>query len=97
MDANPLGKDTDPVTLWGNDPSEDYFYMEDEEKENVERFKLLLTTEEAEAFLLEQEPIEKFGEILEDPSFRKIGKLRKKEKVKNDWFTKSLTVKVKRA
>ncbi|MCB9232706.1 MAG: caspase family protein [Bacteroidia bacterium] len=83
------------MVLWGADP-DDYFYLEDGDRHSEERFKLLVTTEQPDSFLLEQEGIEHFGKVLSNPSFRKIGNLRKQEKVKNDWFTRELRVKVER-
>ena len=96
LGSNPLDKGLGHVTLWG-DGEDDYFFLEEGENQSLERFKLLITTEAADAFLLEQEPVEHLGEILTDPSFRGIGNTRKKEKVKNDWFTKTLMVNIKRS
>ena len=93
MNSRPLEPGTGFITLWGDDP-DDFFYLEEGQSDTAERFKLLVTTEQADAFLLSQDPLKHFGKVLTNPSFRGLGNFKKKVKVENDWFMKNLTVKV---
>lgn len=89
------------VTVWG-DGEDDKFYLPDEVDETEDRFMLIASTERMDDFLLTQEGLEA-GEIKvfngtrgkKDIAPRDIGSIgsRKKLKITNDWFTKTLTVK----
>jgi pimeloyl-ACP methyl ester carboxylesterase len=82
------------VTLWGEDPA-DYFYLEEDQNESLERFTLIVSTEPVDDFLLAQEDLEP-GTIAS--SKRAIGSVKpaKKFAASNDWCTKLIRVKVVR-
>jgi len=101
-DTIPAGSDF--VTVWG-EGADDQFYLPDEVDETEDRFMLIAGTERMDDFLLTQEGLEA-GEIKvfhgtrgkKDIAARDIGSIgsRKKIKITNDWFTKTLTVKTVR-
>jgi pimeloyl-ACP methyl ester carboxylesterase len=82
------------VTLWGEDEA-DYFYLEDKDNESLENFKLIVSTEQVDDFLLGQDDLE-IGKIIS--SFRAIGTVKPMKKMvhENEWFTKNIRVKVVR-
>ncbi len=80
------------VTIYG-ESEEDYFHLEDEVNASLESFKLILSTERVDGFLLEQEGLE-LGEIL--ATQRAIGNVKPSKKYENEWFTKNLRIKVVR-
>ncbi len=88
----PPGKEF--VTLWGED-EKDYFYLEDHANESLENFKLIVSTERVDDFLLSQDDLE-LGKIIS--SFRAVGTIKPMKKLvhENEWFTKSIRVKVVR-
>ncbi|MGH7495080.1 MAG: caspase family protein [bacterium] len=88
----PPGKEY--VTLWGED-EKDYFYLEDNVNESLENFKLIVSTEQVDDFLLSQDDLE-LGKIIS--SFRAVGTIKPMKKMvhENEWFTKSIRAKVVR-
>lgn len=91
---DPIDPGKEYVTLWGEDPT-DYFYLEDNVNEALENFKLIVSTEKVDDFLLSQEDLE-LGKIVS--STRAIGSVKPMKKLahENEWFTKSIRVKVVR-
>ncbi len=85
-------------TLWGED-EEDYFYLDDEENEIIVDFKLIVSTERVDDFLLTQDELE-LGEFIElgGASRGGLGTVKPRRKIirRNDWFTKSMRVRVVR-
>lgn len=101
---DPIQPGRDFVTLWGDGP-DDAFYLPEDSDEAEDTFMLIVSTERVDDFLLVQEnltpgKIERFPKIRgrEDFDTRHISTIepRKKLKVTNDWFTKTLTVKTVR-
>lgn len=82
------------VTLWGED-KEDYFYLEENENQSLENFKLIVSTERVDDFLLAQQDLE-MGKVVS--ATRAIGTVKPMKKVayENDWLTKDLRIKVVR-
>jgi pimeloyl-ACP methyl ester carboxylesterase len=83
------------VTLWGEDPN-DYFYLDKEDlNESIENFKLIVSTEKVDDFLLSQEDLE-LDKIISGT--RAIGSVKPMKKLthENEWFTKHIRVKVVR-
>ncbi|MDM0116134.1 caspase family protein [Variovorax sp. J22R133] len=74
------------TTLWGDDPS-DYFYLEDGVNEAIENFKLIVSTEKVDDFLLGQEALE-LGQVVRGT--RAIGSVKPIAKMvhENEWFTR---------
>jgi hypothetical protein len=90
----PIFKDPLPpgkgyVTMWGEGPG-DYFKLPEGTDESADRFKLIVSTEPVDHFLLMQKDI-KLGEII-PVSHRDIGTFDENPKVTEDWFCKSLTI-----
>lgn len=84
---------SDFVTLWGAMVDEDQIiFLPDGVDEAVDTFKLIVSTEKVDSFLLEQEDL-KLGEIVTRAK-NKDSKIVKK--VTDDWFTKVLRVKTVR-
>jgi hypothetical protein len=90
------------ATLWGADPK-DYFYLDDGLDESVERFKLIVSTEKIDDFLLSQDDLV-LGHV-ESPTreaqrdgTRGIGSVRSRQKLvhQNEWFTRDLRIRVVR-
>lgn len=95
------GKDL--VTVWG-EGKDDYFFLPDDVNESQDIFMVIVCTEKPDDFLLlQQEPLEP-GEIKDFPVPRgkALGETKdiasmtpgKKLNITNDWFTKTLTVKI---
>jgi pimeloyl-ACP methyl ester carboxylesterase len=81
------------MTLWGDLP-DDYFYLPDTAKEAIDKFKLIVSTEKIDDFLLAQDPLELGGKA---SGRRAIGSVKPIEKkFLNEWFTKDLRIKVVR-
>ena len=80
------------VTLWGDLP-EDYFYLEDGDNESIENFKLIVSTEKVDDFLLSQDGLA-MGKTVRGT--RTIGSVKPMNKLvhKNEWFTKDCRIKV---
>jgi pimeloyl-ACP methyl ester carboxylesterase len=83
------------VTLWGTG-NDDYFHLStDTETESIENFKLIVSTEPVDDFLLAQDPL-----ILgaTASSTRAIGTVARVKKLihENEWFTKHLRFKIVR-
>ena len=91
---DPVNPSDEYVTLWGEDPK-DYFYLEDEDNESIENFKLIVSTEKVDDFLLSQDDLE-MGKIAS--LARAIGSVKPMNKMvhQNEWFTKNCRVKVVR-
>ena len=95
--VDPVGPDGAWVTLWGDDPK-DYFYLKDAANESIDNFKLIVSTEKVDDFLLTQKALV-LGRIL--PATRCIGSDEDDGPVtkmvhQNEWFTKDCRVKVVR-
>jgi pimeloyl-ACP methyl ester carboxylesterase len=86
------------MTLWG-DGDNDYFYLNDAASESIENFKLLVSTEKVDDFLLGQQDLE-LGKIAVPRAIgmRAIGSVKPMNKMahRNEWFTKSCRIKVVR-
>jgi len=94
LNNNPIEPGDSYVTLWGDDPK-DYFYLEDEVNESIENFKLIVSTEKVDDFLLGQDDIE-LGRFA--TGTRAIGSIKSMSKMvhQNEWFTKTCVIKVVR-
>jgi pimeloyl-ACP methyl ester carboxylesterase len=93
---DPIEPGQDFVTFWG-EGEDDYFYLPEEKNEAVDTFKLIISTEPVDDFLLAQNELN-IGEIVSPRESRAIGttKPMRKLTVTNDWFTKTLTIKTVR-
>ena len=80
------------VTLWG-DMGNSGIFLPDNVYEVVDRFKLIVSTEKVDSFLLEQEDL-KLENILSKPSFSEFKDV--DTAVADDWFTKTIRVKTVR-
>jgi len=82
------------VTLWGDDPK-DYFYLEGAANESIENFKLIVSTEKVDDFLLAQDGLD-LGMMA--TATRAIGSIKPMNKMvhQNEWFTKDARIKVVR-
>jgi Caspase domain/Lecithin:cholesterol acyltransferase len=82
------------VTLWGDGP-DDYFYLKDAVNESIENFKLIVSTEKVDDFLLAQKDLE-LGKMA--AGTRSIGCVEPRDKMihQNEWFTKNCRIKVVR-
>lgn len=79
------------MTLWGEDPRH-ALGLRDNINESTDIFKLIVSTEKVDDFLLVQKPI-KLGQIL--PPTRDLfgdDDEEEREKITNDWFTKTIRV-----
>ncbi len=94
--TEPLLQGSDDITLWG-DGEKDYIQLPEGIDECVDTFKLLVSTEPVDDFLLMQPELE-LGKILASQDLVDIGEHVREEfrKITNDWFTKTLTVKTVR-
>lgn len=86
----------DYVTLWGEDEN-DYIKLPEGINETMDTFKLLVSTERVDDFLLIQRDLEP-GKIRSIKDTRDISgledyKRKRKRKITNDWFTKTLIIK----
>jgi len=93
----PLRRGKGFVTLWGEGEN-DYIKLPEGTDEAVDTFKLIVSTEQVDDFLLMQKELE-LGEILSIRDPRDIGTVEvseRKRKITNDWFTKTITVKTVR-
>lgn len=82
------------VTLWGDGP-DDYFYLENGVNESIESFKLFVSTEKVDDFLLSEEDLTMGAMVA---GTRSIGSLTPMNKLvrQNEWFTMNLRVRVVR-
>jgi len=82
------------VTVWGDGP-EDYFHLQKEVNKSIENFKLIVSTEKVDDFLLSQDDL-LVGDIIS--SDRAIGTITPMKKMvhENEWFTKLMCIKVVR-
>jgi len=80
------------VTLWG-EADDHYFWLPDEINQSIENYKLIVSTEKVDGFLLNQDYLE-IGKLW--PSQKAAGMMTPMKKYKNDWFTKPLRIKVVR-
>ncbi|MFK7908390.1 MAG: esterase/lipase family protein, partial [Chitinophagales bacterium] len=85
----PVDKNQDMITLWGEGKS-DFLFLEDEE-EYHDVFKLIVSTEPISSFLIEQEAVD-LGRIQRDP--RKTSRTHAYKKLANDWFTKTIHIRL---
>jgi len=81
------------MTLWGDEPN-DYFYLQDAANEAIDNFKLIVSTEKVDDFLLGQEPLELGGMAAVRRAIGSVKPIDKK--FLNEWFTKDCRVKVVR-
>ncbi len=71
-----------------------FMYLDEDENETIEIFKLIVSTEKVDSFYFEQDELE-IGEKIDDAPTRAIGKKNKKKKLfKNEWFTKTIRVRL---
>lgn len=91
---DPVLPGDDYVTLWGDNP-DDYLYVDEGATESIENFKLFVSTERIDDFLLTQDDLE-IGKII--GTTRGVGSHKPRQKIvhKNEWFTHHLRVKVVR-
>jgi hypothetical protein len=84
------------VTLWG-DGEQHYFKLPEGSDEEMDTFKLLVSTEPVDDFLLMQPELE-LGKILSNQELQETGEPERENmrKITNDWFTKTLMVKTVR-
>jgi hypothetical protein len=91
---DPVPSGDDWVTLFG-DGETDYFWVDEEENESIDRFKLIVSTGRVDAFLLEQVDLERGatrGASRTLGAARRIGR-----KVKGEhWLTRDLRVRTVR-
>ena len=81
------------VTVWGDDP-DDYFYLEPTANESIENFKLIVSTEKVDDFLLSQEDLE-LGKRA--TTARSIGSIKPQKTIHhNEWFTRNSRIRVVR-
>ncbi|WP_310496980.1 caspase family protein [Sandarakinorhabdus sp.] len=75
------------ITMWGDGP-DDYLYVEDGKSEASVPFKLIVSTERVDDFMLTQDPLE-IGDIEQvQGGTRGAGTAKPRERpVSNDWFT----------
>ncbi|UCH94967.1 MAG: caspase family protein [Candidatus Aminicenantes bacterium] len=90
----PLLAGEGPITLLGEE-NDRCFMLPEGIDESVDTFKLIVSTERVDDFLLLQEDI-KLGMILELHQDRDLAWTGKSTKVENDWFTKTITVRTVR-
>lgn len=88
----PIDPGKDYVTLWGEEPN-DYFYLEENVNKAIENFKLIVSTEKVDDFLLSQDDLE-IGQLIS--AQRAVGTTKPIKKYENDWFTKQLCINVVR-
>lgn len=90
---DPIGADQS-VTLWG-DGDGDYFELADGVDESLENFKLLVSTERIDDFLLSQDALD-LGALV--TGTRGIGSVKAAGKLpfQNEWFAKDLPIQVVR-
>lgn len=91
---DPIEPGDDLVTLWGDGP-DDYFHLENGDNESRENFKLIVSTEKVDDFLLVLDDIELGG----TPTVsRAIGNTQAMKKMphRNEWFTKDLQIRIVR-
>src|SRR4029077_17579946 len=89
---DPIDPGEADVTVWGDGP-DDYFYLEDPVNESVENFKLIVSSEKVDDFLLSQEGLE-LGKM--PAGTRAIGSVKPMNKMvhQNEWFTKDWRIRV---
>ncbi len=92
----PMLEGSDEITLWG-EGEKAHFKLPEGIDTSVDTFKLLVSTEPVDDFLLMQPELE-LGKILSNQDLMEIGEPGREEfrKITNDWFTKTLTVKTVR-
>jgi hypothetical protein len=93
----PLLQGKDEITLWG-DGEKDYIKLPEGSDEVADTFKLLVSTEPVDDFLLMQTELE-LGKIFSNQELMEMEQELEREKMRkitNDWFTKTLTVKTVR-
>ncbi len=92
---DPVPPEDNWVTLWG-DHEEEYLDLAEEADEGTDIFKLLVSTEKVDNFLLELDDLE-IGKIKKcergGPTRRAM---RDHKKITDDWFTKTITVRTVR-
>jgi pimeloyl-ACP methyl ester carboxylesterase len=93
---DPIEPGPDFITLWG-ESEKDYLYLPEEKNEAVDIFKLIISTEPVDDFLLVQDDLD-IGKIVSPREPRAIGTIKPMRNltVTNDWFTKTLTIKTVR-
>lgn len=103
LSNDPLEPDTGWVTLWGSQPK-DVFCLEDGRDEAVDRFKLIVSTERIDDFLLSQETLAlghietTTRDVMRGSATRDILSFEPRPKLvhRNEWFTRDLRVRVVR-
>jgi hypothetical protein len=81
------------VTLWGDGPDDDFRLGEDE-AESVERFKLIVSTEKIDDFLLAQDPMALGGEAGATRGIGSVARAPLRSLIDKDWFTRDMPVRL---
>jgi hypothetical protein len=88
----PLPRGNDWVTLWGGSGKSSIFLPDNLDKA-VDIFKLIISTDKVDHFLLEQANLQ-LGKIFPVPGFRDLKDV--DTTVTDDWFTKTIRIKTVR-
>jgi pimeloyl-ACP methyl ester carboxylesterase len=91
---DPIEPGEDFVTLWGDDPK-DTFFLDEGDNESRENFKLIVSTEKVDDFLLALEEI-KLGETIAPTRAIRSITPTKKMSHRNEWFTKDIEIRLVR-
>ena len=95
LPTDPIPPGDNWVTVWGDGPT-DNFYLEDSADESIERFKLLVSTEKVDDFLLAQPALELGCEYGADRGSEAVQPPRKVVH-ENEWFAKDFQIRIGRA
>ena len=95
LPTDPIPPGENWVTVWGDGPT-DNFYLEDSADESIERFKLLVSTEKVDDFLLAQPALELGYEYGADRGSEAVQPPRKVVH-ENEWFAKDFQIRIVRA
>ena len=94
LENDPIDPGDAWVTLWGDGP-DDYFYLEDGINTSIESFKLFVSSEKIDDFLLSEDDLQ-MGKMA--AGTRAIGSVQPMNKMvrQNEWFTRNVRVAVVR-
>ncbi|MEO8360538.1 MAG: caspase family protein [Vicinamibacteria bacterium] len=84
------------MTLWGADPP-DFFFLEKGQTETVEKFKLIVSTEKVDDFLIAQPTLTDFLEARRATRDISLSSAPMKGVLVNEWFTKDFRARVTRS
>ncbi len=94
LSNNPVPPGETYVTLWGDSPKH-FFALPEDASEDIDNFKLIVSTEKVDDFLLAQDELE-IGKVWSTTRATGSSKRIKMMEPQNDWFTKNLRIKVVR-